>query len=183
MVAALRHAHVHHDDLHHSSRKLVRCAPHNTQRHAGRAAKQRGSEGPWGWTDQISSRGIGKGADLAQFSGTGCTQAGRSLTGEPQGGLWLEPCTDGVLAQACVTRHSVPAEPALTCIMSYDQSGHLYMQEWPDLVHASVERFTERETAALQQLRSNVAEWADEVPETMPGDSNTSTALGASFWE
>ncbi len=45
------------------------------------------------------------------------------------------------------------------------------VQEWPDMVQASLARMTEKETAALQQLQSNVSEWAADMPETMPGDS------------
>ena len=41
---------------------------------------------------------------------------------------------------------------------------------WADDVQAAVVKLTEKETADIQQLRSNISEWADEVPQTLPGE-------------
>ena len=47
------------------------------------------------------------------------------------------------------------------------------VQEWPELVQASMLRSEEKHKAAIQQLRSNVGQWAEEVQESVPGDSFT----------
>ena len=78
------------------------------------------------------------------------------------------PCLDGGSLIHPELLHIISQTP---CPSHMGHMGALYVQEWPDMVQASLARMTEKETAALHQLRSNMSEWAADMPENMPGDS------------
>ncbi|CAL5223266.1 g5752 [Coccomyxa viridis] len=102
-------------------------------------------------TAQVAQRGS------AAVRGLGAGLNRSQEEGSERARLWLMAVEEDMRKQAAVSQET--------------------LKEWPDMVQASLARMTEKETAALHQLRSNMSEWAADMPENMPGVSSAVQSL------